>query len=129
MKEVSIRNLSCPERREIRARYCDSFLCRLRGLTFKRHLAAGTGLLLVQPKESRLDASIHMFFMWIDLAVVWINSALQVVDVKTARRWKPVYLPQQPARYVLELPVENQSDFSVGDCLAFEILDVSSNHT
>ena len=119
-QEINIINLSRPLAQTIQARYCDTFLCRLRGLTFRKSLPIKTGLLLVQNRDSRMDASIHMLFMWMDLAVVWINSSLQVVDVKLARRWKLAYLPQQPARYVLELPIDCQSDFVVGDVVKFE---------
>jgi len=117
---VTIHNLSQPRGNVVRAQYCDSFLCRLRGLTFRRHLDADCGLLLVQKNDNRLDASIHMLFMWLDLAVVWIDSTLRVVDVQEARRWRPIYLPQRPARYVLELPMENKVDFAIGDLLKFE---------
>jgi uncharacterized membrane protein (UPF0127 family) len=119
-REVHITNLSRPQTQPIRARYCDSFLCRLRGLTFRRNLPTRSGLLLVESRDNRLDASIHMLFMWMDLAVVWIDSSLRVVDVKLARRWRLAYLPQAPARYVLELPVDCQPDFTVGDLLKFE---------
>ena len=120
LHEISITNLSRPLAQTIQARYCDSFFCRLRGLTFRRNLPARTGLLIVEGRDNRLDASIHMLFMWMDLAVVWIDSSLCVVDVKLARRWRLAYLPQAPARYVLELPIECQADFAVGDLLKFE---------
>ena len=123
--EINISNLSRPLAQTIQARYCDSFFCRLRGLTFRRSLPARTGLLLVESRDNRLDASIHMLFMWMDLAVVWIDSSLRVVDVKLARRWKLAYLPQAPARYVLELPVDCQTDFTVGDLLKFEHQNVA----
>jgi uncharacterized membrane protein (UPF0127 family) len=119
-KEVTIYNLSQPHSKAVQARYCNTFLCRLRGLTFRRNLEPDTGLLLVQKKENRLDAAIHMLFMWIDLAVVWIDSGMQVVDVQEARRWRLMYLPQRPAQYVLELSVYRQVDFAVGDHLRFE---------
>ena len=49
---------------------------------FRRSLAVDEGLLLVQKRENRSESAIHMLFMFIDLTVVWINSAHQVVDVK-----------------------------------------------
>jgi uncharacterized membrane protein (UPF0127 family) len=61
-----------------------------------------------------------MLFVWIDLAVVWINTAQQVVDVRLARRWRPAYLPARPARYVLEISPEHLEDFCIGDQLHFE---------
>jgi uncharacterized membrane protein (UPF0127 family) len=120
MKLVKIHNLSRPNPQPLAARYCDSFLCRLRGLTFRRSLPNNWGLLLVQSRDSRMDSSIHMLAMWIDLAIVWITDAGEVVDVRLARRWRPAYFPQRPARYVLEMAVAHLKDFQVGDKVRFE---------
>ena len=119
-REVHIRNQSQPDGTAIRARFCNTFLCRLRGLTFRRSLPAGEGLLLVQTKDSLIDSSIHMLFMRMDLAVIWINAALRVVDVKHARRWRLVYLSREPASYVLETSLENLETFKIGDYCAFD---------
>jgi uncharacterized membrane protein (UPF0127 family) len=119
-EQVLVQNLSRPNIHPIQARFCSSFACRLRGLTFRRNLPSGEGLLLVQGRDSRMDASIHMLFVWIDLAVVWISTAQQVVDVRLARRWRPAYLPARPARYVLEISPERLEDFYIGDQLHFE---------
>ena len=124
LQRVTIQNLNRPQAGVIQAVYCASFLCRLRGLTFRCSLPAGEGLLLVQERESRMDAAIHMFFVWIDLAVVWIDAAKRVVDVKMARRWRPFYMPRGPARYVLELNPECLNNFVVGDLLSIEPLPV-----
>lgn len=120
MHEVTIHNLSRKDFTPVSAGYCASFLCRLRGLTFRKHLPANWGLLLVQERESRVDASIHMLFMQLDLAVIWIDSQERVVDTRLAQRWKLSYFPKSPARYVLELGVERLDDFSVGDQLKIE---------
>jgi hypothetical protein len=120
MRQILIRNLSRSQSRPVKALYCISFFCRLRGLTFRRSLGEGEGLLLVQGSDSRLDASIHMLFVWMDLAVVWINSAGEVVDVRLARRWHLAYAPQRPARYVLETLPSRLDEFIVGDRIQFE---------
>lgn len=86
---------------------------------FRRSLKSDEGLLLVQKRENRGESAIHMLFMFIDLAVVWINAAHQVVDVKVARRWRLMYAPQSAAKYVLELPVERFDEFQIGDQLQF----------
>lgn len=119
-EQVLIYNLTRQNSHPIQAQYCSSFVCRLRGLTFRRNLPSDAGLLLVQGRDSRLDSSIHMLFVWMDLAVVWINNALQVVDVRLARRWRLAYLPTRPARYVLEISPERLDDFRIGDQLRFE---------
>jgi len=119
MKYIQIINETRPETKPLLAKYCQSFLCQLRGLMFTQSLPDRHGLLLVQGSDSRMNASIHMMFMWIDLAVIWINSEYQVVDSVLAQRWKLAYLPKQPAKYVLEAPVNCLSDYKVGDRIRF----------
>lgn len=118
--EVWILNRSRADHPPICARACDTFFCKLRGLTFRKKLPPGEGLLLIEEKDSRINASIHMLFMWMDLAVVWIDSSNHVVDVRFARRWRPAYFPAKPARYILEMPAEHLNDFSTGDLVAIE---------
>ncbi len=119
MKYVTIANQSHPEAQPILAKYCTTFFCQLRGLMFTKTLPERQGLLLVQGSDSRVNSSIHMMFMWIDLAVVWINSDYVVVDKVFARRWKMAYLPKQPAKYVLEAGITHLSDFNIGDRVIF----------
>ena len=117
---VVVRNLSKGLTRPLQAEYCSSFLCRLRGLTFRRTLLEGESLLLVHHRDSRLDTSIHMLGVPMDLAIAWINSKEVVVDVRLARQWRSVYLPSKPARYVLEMSPARFGDFEVGDRVSFE---------
>lgn len=120
MKSVSVHNLDQPQNQPVEALYCDTFLCRLRGLTFRRSLPTGKGLLLVQGRDSRMDASIHMLGVFMDLAIIWINNAGQVVDTCLARKWRLAYIPKQGARYILELNSGRLNDFRVGDRVSFE---------
>lgn len=95
-------------------------MCRLRGFTFRRNLTSDEALLLVQLKDSRLDAAIHMLAVWTDLAVIWINNQGVVVDLCTARAWRPFYIPKQPARYILEMAPSRISEFAIGDKVTLE---------
>ncbi len=115
MQTVTLENITRPLQKPLQAGYCISFLCQLRGLTFRQTLPPNWGLLLVQHKESKIDAAIHMFMMWMDLAIVWINSQNQVVDVRPAYRWKSIIVPIAPAKYVLEIPVGRLYEFQIGD--------------
>lgn len=106
--------------RPLRIKYCDTFLTQLRGFTFHPPLARDEGLLLVGTRDSRLDSSIHMFFVSFDLSVIWINSDMQVVDKVLAKSWRPAYFSKQPARYVLEVHPENEAKFQIGDVVHFQ---------
>ncbi|MBN1178611.1 MAG: DUF192 domain-containing protein [Anaerolineae bacterium] len=102
-----------------RVRYCASFLCRLRGLTFRRALGQDEGILLVGSRENRVDAAIHMFFVSFPIAVVWLDREGRVVDTCLARPWRPIYVPQGPAKDILEGPPGLLERVAVGDTLSF----------
>jgi uncharacterized membrane protein (UPF0127 family) len=119
MKTIQIENKNQPLPSPLHAINCDSFLCRLRGLMFRSNLASGEGLLLVEARNSRLDSAIHMLFVFMDLAVIWINSENIVVDIVLARAWHPVYAPRQPAKYILEIHPDRLAEFKIGDRVEF----------
>ncbi len=117
MQLVLIHNQTHPTKEPLQAHYCASFLGRLRGLMFQKSIRPHAGLLMVQPRADRLDAAIHMFFMNFDIAVVWADEQLRVVDLKYARRWRPAYAPAKAAKYVLETHPDRLKDFEIGDQL------------
>lgn len=78
------------------------------------------GLLLVGKRDSRLDSSIHMLFISFNLAIVWINSEMQVVDKILAQPWRPAYFSKKPARYALEVHPDRWADFEIGDRVQFK---------
>jgi uncharacterized membrane protein (UPF0127 family) len=120
MQQVLIHNRTRPAQPPIRAGYCSAFLCRLRGLMFKRSLGRDEGILMVQPTSSRLDAAIHMLFMNFDITTVWLDDDLRVVDTRLCRRWRLAYAPAAPAHYVLETHAAHQDHFQAGDQLSME---------
>ncbi len=87
---------------------------------FRSRLPVDEGLLLDIGHDSRVDSSIHMFFVPFDLAVFWINSELCVVDKVIARSWRPAYFAAHAARYTLEMHPDRFDDFDVGDRLDFQ---------
>lgn len=119
MKSVLIYNLSMTENQPIRTKVCDQFSSRLRGLMFSKELKLDEGLLFVHPRESRMDASIHMLFMFYDLAIIWINSRFEVVDTTLAKKWRPIYVPSAPAFYTLEAHTRQLNNFKIGNKLEF----------
>lgn len=120
MRQVRIINHSRSLPGTLSARFCESFFCRLRGLTFRRSLESDEGLLLVQNRENRMDAAIHMLFMWMDLAVIWLDASLNVVDLQLAHSWHPFYIPRYPAQYILEVSTDWLHHFQIGDQIRFE---------
>ena len=102
-----------------RARWCDTFSSKLRGFTFRRRLAPGEGLVLVEQADSRVSTSIHMLFVFFDLGVIWANTSGMVVDTRVARSWRPAYVPKAAARYVIETNPEVVQYVQVGENINF----------
>jgi uncharacterized membrane protein (UPF0127 family) len=127
VKNIKVINQTKQVSEPILAKYCQSFFCQLRGLMFTKYLPDDQGLLLVQRSDSRVNSSIHMMFMRMDLAVIWINSDFKVVDRVLARRWKLAYLPRSAAKFVLETGINHIDEFDIGDKVCFEdvLLDLN----
>jgi uncharacterized membrane protein (UPF0127 family) len=120
MKIIRIENKSQSLPVPIQAIYCESFLCRLRGLMFRSSLAYEDWLLLVRQRDSRLGGAIHLLFLTYNLAVIWINSMNIVVETVLARSWHSAYVPLQPARYILETHPMRLNEFKIGDQVEFQ---------
>ena len=120
MRYVQIINTNNQLKTPLTASYCDSFSCRLRGLMFTRTINFTSGLLIVERNDSIMGASIHMMFMNYDIAAIWINSRMEVVDVQRVQRWRLSCSPQAPARFILETHPDRLDEFKIGDNLHFE---------
>jgi uncharacterized membrane protein (UPF0127 family) len=101
------------------AKWCESRLCRLLGLQFRRRLNPGEALLLVMAKDSIAQTSIHMFFVFFPIAAVWINSAGKVTHKQLAKPWRPYYASPEPAQYVLEISPSFLEKIKIGDEVDF----------
>lgn len=102
-----------------RARWCDTFASKLRGFTLRRNLQRGEGLVLVEGRESRVNTSIHMLFVFMELGVLWVDARGQVVDKALAKPWRPSYMPASPAQYVVEGWPDILHGVEIGDQLHF----------
>jgi uncharacterized protein len=119
LKIVKLTTASSPDT-VVHIRYCDSFFTRLRGLMFTKTLTPDGGLILVDSRESKFNAAIHMMFMNYDITVLWLDKDGVVVDKALAERWRLWYMPKQPARYVVELHRDRFDDYDIGERLMWE---------
>lgn len=103
-------------------RRCDTFLCRWRGLMFRRALPDNAGLLFVERAASRAGTSIHMFFVFFPIGVVWLAADGTVVDAKLAKPFRPYYAPRMAAQYFLEGPPALLDWVRVGERISIESL-------
>jgi len=103
-----------------RTKWCASYWCHFKGLQLVRNLPQDEGLLFVTGSESRAGTAIHMFFMFISIAVVWLDKDGVVVDKTLAKPWRPAYAPQSPAMYYIEANPPLLEQVNIGDKLTFD---------
>jgi uncharacterized membrane protein (UPF0127 family) len=103
-----------------RVKWCASFGSKLRGLMFRRSIASDEGLVLAENRSSITATSIHMFFVYFDIAAIWLDEQQRVVHKVRAKSWRPYYASPQPARYVLEGPPALLDQVMMGETLRFE---------
>jgi uncharacterized membrane protein (UPF0127 family) len=113
-------NLSSGELVAQRVVRCDTFWKRGRGLMFRRSLAEDEVYLFVEGRESVAQTTIHMFFVFFAIAVVWLDSEQHVVDKTLARPFRPYYKPVRAAQYFIEGHPSLLDRVNVGDQLALE---------
>ena len=101
---------------------CDTFWKRGRGLMFRggQAVANGRAYLFVEGRESVAQTTIHMFFVFFPIAVVWLDGQKQVVTKVLARPFRPYYAPSDPAQYFVEGHPDLLEQVSVGDQLAWD---------
>tara|TARA_Y100000034_G_scaffold103763_1_gene129720 strand:- start:173 stop:406 length:234 start_codon:yes stop_codon:yes gene_type:complete len=49
------------------------------------------------------NTSVHMFFVFFPLQIVWLNSKLEVVDIKNSYPFMPRVSSKKSSNYILEL--------------------------
>jgi len=102
-----------------RVKLCDTFWSRFRGLQLVTNLPDDEGLLFVTGSENRANTTIHMFFMFFSIGVVWLDASGKVVDKCFAKPWRPAYAPRSPAQYFVEANPTILDKIQIGDVLQF----------
>ncbi len=104
-----------------KAKYLDNFWFKARGLMFSMPLKKGSGLVLVSKDEGILETTIHMLFVFYPIDILWVNSGMEVVDIKrNVLPFIPFISPRKPAKYVIELPRKACLGIKIGNKIRFE---------
>lgn len=103
-----------------RGKWCASYWCHFKGLMFRLKLPTEEGLIFVHKKMSVVNTTIHMFFCFFPIGVVWLDNDLKVVDAKLARPWRPAYAPRSAAQYYIEALPAILEQVQIGDQLRFD---------
>lgn len=90
------------------------------GLMFEKQLKENQALLIELKTESKLNAAIHMLFVFQSIDVLWLNKG-KVVDKRTnIKPFTPLIIPKKPAKYILELKATKSKNINIGDKLVFK---------
>jgi uncharacterized membrane protein (UPF0127 family) len=112
-----IKNLTSDQIIATEVKWCDTFLSRGRGLMFRRAIGEDEAFVFAESRESVSLTSIHMFFVFLPIAVIWLDAERKVVDKILARPFRPYYAPQHPAQYFIEGHPNILDKVQIGDRL------------
>jgi uncharacterized membrane protein (UPF0127 family) len=115
-----IKNLTGGQVIATKVKWCNNFLSKSRGLMFRRAIGEDEALIFSEAKESISLTSIHMFFVFFPIAVIWLDAEKKVVDKKLALPFRPYYAPQRPAQYYVEGHPNILDKVQIGDRLELE---------
>ena len=117
--QITVTNCSHPSSAPISARIYSDFFGKFKGLMFQRTFTSADTIIFDQKTDSKIDSAIHMLFMNFQIAVIWVNSEMEVVDIRLAKPWSLAYFPMKPARYVIETTLNYLEEYHIGDRLEF----------
>lgn len=94
---------------------------KLKGLMFENHEKFDYALVFLLRKESIIEATIHMMFVFFPIDIVYLNKEQKVVDIaQNIRPFTPSYSPKKPSKFFIELPVGVAKGISLGDKLEWK---------
>jgi len=95
-------------------------LSKMRGLMFSKPLKKGEALVLVSDEEGIFETTLHMFFVFFSIDILWLDKEYTVVDKREGvRSFTPLIVPCRAAKYVIELPKKTAQYVRIGDVVEF----------
>jgi len=98
-----------------RSKLCNNIFSKLRGFMF--NFSKSYDSIIIKSKNS----SIHMFFVFFPLKIVWVDSRLKVIQIKKAYPFISVYSPQKGSVLILEF--KKNIKLNIGDKINLKISD------
>lgn len=103
-----------------KVKIADNSFDRMKGLMFEDEKKFDYGLVMVMSKESRLESSIHMMFVFFPIEVLFLNQNKIIVDKVTLNPFHLNHTPKKAAKYVIELPKGTTKSAKLGDKVTWE---------
>ncbi len=117
---LMIKNITKNKKITDKHKIADTILSRGIGLMFSKKSSFNHGLVFDLERETKIGASIHMFFVFFPINVLFLDSKRKIVDIKFNLKPWQITSPKKKCRYVIELPTKyNKKYVSVGDRLSW----------
>ena len=102
----------------VKKRECRSIFSRAKGLMYSKRIK-DEGLVFFFDKEK--ITSLHMFFVFFPIDVLFLDKNKKVIDVKENFKPFTFYANKKPAMYVIELPQDaiKKTNTKLGDRISF----------
>lgn len=97
-------------------KFCKSQISKTVGLMFRRKPKA-----LVFAFDNEKIVSLHMFFVFFPIDIIYLNKNKEVVELKKDFKPFSLYKPRKKAQYIIELPAATiqKTRTSIGDKIRF----------
>ncbi|MEK6812923.1 MAG: DUF192 domain-containing protein [Nanoarchaeota archaeon] len=89
------------------------------GLRFRTNIPHHTAWIFDLKRSTRIGAGIDMFFVFMEIGVLWLDADKKVIDAALAKPFQ-MYWPKEKARYVVELHPEHLSSYQQGSRFSFD---------
>lgn len=94
---------------------------RMKGLMFEKKELFDYALVFSLPKESIMQASIHMIFVFFPIDIVFLDKNKKVVEIaNNIKPFTPNYAPKKPAKFLIELQAGKASGVKNGNFLEWD---------
>ncbi len=103
-----------------RVRLANNFLSRAKGLMFERKSNFNYALIISLSRETCIRATLHSFFVFFPIGVLFLNSEKKVVEKTLLKPFTFSYTPKKRSKYIVELEPEKLKEVEVGDELKWE---------
>lgn len=113
-----IKNISKKKNIIASHKIADNIFSRAKGLMFSKEKNFDYGLIFDLERETKVGASIHMFFVFFPINVLFLDSNKKIIDLKFGLKPWQMTRPMKKCRYIIELPIKYGKKFySIGDRL------------
>ena len=92
-----------------RSKFCKGILSKFIGFMF--NFSKDYDSIILKSKNS----SIHMFFVFFTLKIIWLDSNFKVIETKKAYPFMSIYPPKKKSDYILELKKYSKINVRIGD--------------